>query len=72
MNGLINPKMMFDYASHTLYSSVSGTGCQGLVIYINQETIHKSFKKVFESLKQAFETVCFQVHDTAELYRFLA
>jgi hypothetical protein len=35
LNGLINPKMMFDYASHTLYSSVSSTGCQGLVVYIN-------------------------------------
>lgn len=35
LNGLINPKMMFDYASHTLYSSVSNTGCQGLVVYIN-------------------------------------
>lgn len=27
VNGLINPKMMFDYTNHTLHSSVSETGC---------------------------------------------
>lgn len=71
VNGLINPKMMFDYASHTYCNSVTGRACSGIIIYINSRTIEKHYKKVFNGLKNAIEKVCFEMHDTAETYRFL-
>lgn len=70
-NGLINPKMMFDYANHTYTNSVENRVCTGIVIYINDETIKEDFKKVFEGLKTAIEKVCFHMHDTADIFRFL-
>jgi len=71
VNGLINPKMMFDYTNHTLTNSVIGRACTGIIIYINDDTIHKDFNRVFDSLKTAFEKVCYEMHDQAETFRFL-
>ena len=71
VNGLINPKMMFDYASHSLFSSKAGRKSVGILLYINQETIVKQPARVFEGLKIAIEKVCFDMHDTAEIFRFL-
>lgn len=43
VNGLINPKMFFDYASHTFCNSVTGRKCAGIIIYVNTETIDSRF-----------------------------
>lgn len=71
VNGLINPKMYFDYANHAYCNSVTGRACSGIIVYVNQDTIDKNFDKVFNALKVAFEKVCFEMHDSAETFRFL-
>lgn len=71
VNGLINPKMMFDYASHSLFNSKVGRLSTGILIYINQEALVKQPVKFFDGLKTAIEKVCFDMHDTAEMFKFL-
>lgn len=71
MNGLINPKMMFDYMNHTYTNAVIYRACAGIIIYINEETISANHTKVFEALKTAFLKVCFEMHDAAETFRFI-
>jgi len=71
VNGLINPKMMFDYANHTFCNSVSGRDCSGIIIYVNDQTIDSDLYKVFKGLKVAIEKVCFEMHDSAETFMFL-
>ena len=71
VNGIINPKMMFDYANHTYTNSVIGRKCSGIIIYVNDHSVEKNFNKVFEGIKTAIEKVCFDMHDTADIFRFL-
>jgi hypothetical protein len=71
VNGIINPKMFFDYASHTYCNSVTGRQCTGIILYINDSSIAKGVEPIFEALKVAIEKVCFEMHDTAETFRFL-